>query len=253
MIILFSVWSLAYGEQIVQVTHGWCSPAVANVKGDVYIKCIGVSPNAHKKLNEELRKLKRNSNLKIQDLVAQADNWARKYHELSFQVAQLNNSSDKIKKISRLILDGDLDAAASQLDSAISQQEQQIGYLAELHYLRAYTYSFELNMPEALKHNELAYRYAPSNPKYIVSYARALFDNGQLVTSETLLNDNLPKLLTLVRHGSIQDYMYVATALDTLGAITASMRRTDVSFLSEFVSEFLNASKNMNSKTNDQK
>lgn len=43
---------------IAQKTSGWCSPAIANVVGNVTVNCIGVDPRALRRLNEQLRAMK---------------------------------------------------------------------------------------------------------------------------------------------------------------------------------------------------
>jgi len=48
--------SPATAQQVQQNTHGWCSPAVNNVTGNVAITCNGVDPKALARLNEILDK-----------------------------------------------------------------------------------------------------------------------------------------------------------------------------------------------------
>lgn len=56
---------------IVQKTRGWCSPAIANVVGNVTVNCIGVDPRALKRLNGELNR----KNLELADKIREADEW----------------------------------------------------------------------------------------------------------------------------------------------------------------------------------
>jgi hypothetical protein len=42
-------------EAVRQTTEGWCSPAVAEVGGDVTVACHGVDPEALERLKELLR------------------------------------------------------------------------------------------------------------------------------------------------------------------------------------------------------
>lgn len=43
---------------IVQKTSGRCSPAIANVAGNVTVNCIGVDPRTLKRLNDRLSAMK---------------------------------------------------------------------------------------------------------------------------------------------------------------------------------------------------
>ncbi len=57
---------------IVQNTSGWCSPAIANVGGNVTVTCIGVDPRALTRLNAELN----GKNLEVAEKIREADKWA---------------------------------------------------------------------------------------------------------------------------------------------------------------------------------
>jgi hypothetical protein len=74
---------------IVQETSGWCSPAIANVVGNVTVKCIGVDPRALSVLNQKLRNEKRQR----QEIVKEADEWAARYHSLEEQLSQQSTVS----------------------------------------------------------------------------------------------------------------------------------------------------------------
>lgn len=69
---LLSVALLGISQQaapIQQSTSGWCSPAIANVSGNVTVTCIGVDPRALKELNWQLSRKK----LQIKELVHEAN------------------------------------------------------------------------------------------------------------------------------------------------------------------------------------
>jgi hypothetical protein len=76
-----------------QHTEGWCSPAVADTKGNVTINCQGVDPKALQRLNELLDK----KDLELQAKLKEADEWARKYKDLE----QRLSSEDQSKNLTR--------------------------------------------------------------------------------------------------------------------------------------------------------
>jgi hypothetical protein len=71
--------SAAHAASITQQTQGWCSPAVGQTGGNVTITCQGVDPHAMQRLNERLSK----KDLDLQEKTREANEWARKYRELS--------------------------------------------------------------------------------------------------------------------------------------------------------------------------
>ena len=104
-----------HAADVTQKTAGWCSPAVADVKGNVTIICNGVDPRALKRLNELLdikdKELKRTTQDKIQD----AEKWARKYRELEELLAKLGKSSTLARQAKELLQEGKLDEASVTL------------------------------------------------------------------------------------------------------------------------------------------
>jgi hypothetical protein len=85
--ISLGLWLLALGVSVAQApsifqqTQGYCSPAVGQTGGNVNITCQGVDPEAMQRLNERLNK----ANLDLEQKKREANEWARKYHELSQQ------------------------------------------------------------------------------------------------------------------------------------------------------------------------
>src|SRR5215469_17771576 len=75
---------------IVQKTSGWCSPAIANVVGNVTVNCIGVDPRALKRLNAELDR----KNLQLADRIREADEWTKRYKELEARLSEAGDDSE---------------------------------------------------------------------------------------------------------------------------------------------------------------
>ncbi len=94
---------------IVQHTTGWCSPTFANVTvtGNLTVICKGVSPKALEVLNRELSKQR----LEANELLAEANNWAQKYHDLLASLAVQTDQSELTQKATGLVQAGQLDKA----------------------------------------------------------------------------------------------------------------------------------------------
>jgi hypothetical protein len=93
MSLLLTTASMASAQQTpsttMQKTSGWCTPHIANVTGSVEVICVGVDPRALKRLNSELAGRK----LQLTDKIRQADEWARRYHELETQLSEAGADS----------------------------------------------------------------------------------------------------------------------------------------------------------------
>lgn len=215
----------AKAEQIIQVTTGWCSPTVANVIGNVVIKCVGVPPPVHKRLTEELARLKVTHHLETQQLVDQANNWARAYKKLNERLQQLPGNPAEAQEIRQLIANGQIEAAAVRVDAGIERYDKQLATLAEYHYLRASIAILSFDMVDAAHHFRLAYQYQPANSTYLRDYASVLIEQGQLVQAESLLRQALPALRERARKGSTNETIDLLVALDSLGAVLISLNR----------------------------
>jgi hypothetical protein len=89
--ICLGLWLLVLGvsgvqaASIIQQTEGWCSPAVGQTGGNVTITCQGVDPKALDALNGDLGLTKGQLRLtkeQVEQKTKEANEWARKYHEL---------------------------------------------------------------------------------------------------------------------------------------------------------------------------
>ena len=115
------------GQQqvIVQKSSGWCSPNIANVRGNVTVTCIGVDPRALRKLNAELQQ----KGLKLADKIREADQWTEKYKELESRLSAAGDDVVLSKQAEEYLHKGDLDKAGAILDRILGQEETEVDRL----------------------------------------------------------------------------------------------------------------------------
>jgi hypothetical protein len=120
--------SAAQAASIIQQTEGWCSPAVGRTVGNVTItmNCQGVDPKALDALNRDLGLTKgqlRLTNQQLEQKTKEADEWARKYRELS-QQAEAIQDNKLTAQAKALLSEGKLEEADTLLKrSAISMAQ----------------------------------------------------------------------------------------------------------------------------------
>jgi len=180
-----------HAASVEQRTEGWCSPAVADVKGNVQVVCNGVDPRALARLNE-LLDLK---DLQIQDKLREADDWARKYRELEQQLSAESTDSELAAKAKALLDAGQLEEAGTMLDRLLDKGELEIERIASHQYSRAQVYGLQFEPTKALPHYAKAYQYRPENPEYGHAYATALLEQKQYAAAEPIFL----KALTIYR------------------------------------------------------
>lgn len=151
---------------IVQKTSGWCSPAIANVVGNVTVNCIGVDPGALKRLNAELSR----KNLELADKIREADQWTSKYKELETRLNEAGDDSVLSRQAEECLHEGELEKAGTILDQILGSEEKQIDRTAANHYSRALVFELQFRPQDALTHFEKAYRYRPEEVKYGLEY-----------------------------------------------------------------------------------
>jgi hypothetical protein len=120
--------SAAQAASIIQQTEGWCSPAVGRTVGNVTITmtCQGVDPKALDALNRDLGLTKgqlRLTNQQLEQKTKEANEWARKYRELS-QQAEAIQDNKLTPQAKALLSEGKLEEADTLLKrSAISMAQ----------------------------------------------------------------------------------------------------------------------------------
>ena len=125
--IYLGLWLLVLGVSAVQAanihqqTEGWCSPAVGQTGGNVIITCQGVDPQVLQRVNERLNK----ANPDLQQKTHEANEWIRKFNELSRQVAT-NQDKNLAQETRALLRQGKLEEADTRLrQSTISMAQFQ--------------------------------------------------------------------------------------------------------------------------------
>ncbi len=161
---------------IEQTTSGWCSPAIANVVGNVTVNCNGVDPRALKRLNALLSQ----RNQELSEKIREANEWTERYHELERRLAEARDDLELSHQAEESLHEGDLETAGSILDRILKNEEKQVDRIAANHYNRALVFELQFRTVDALPHLEQAYQYRPSNFKYAVEYANALLRKASL-------------------------------------------------------------------------
>jgi tetratricopeptide (TPR) repeat protein len=103
--------SMVQAATITQQTEGWCSPAVGETHGNVTINCQGVDPKALQRL-QELLDIK---DLALHEKIREAEEWTRKYRELSQYVAKGSQDSAPAQQAKALLEEGKLEEAGKIL------------------------------------------------------------------------------------------------------------------------------------------
>lgn len=109
-------------QKIVQNTTGWCSPAIANVVGNVTVNCIGVDPRALKRLNEQLRAMKLDRDKSVQ----LADEWTTRYKQLETRLSDAGEDSILSRQAEEYLHEGELEKAGKILDQILRSEEQRL-------------------------------------------------------------------------------------------------------------------------------
>jgi tetratricopeptide (TPR) repeat protein len=186
--LLISLIVAAFPDQhgsvtIVQKTSGWCSPAIANVVGNVTVNCIGVDPRALKRLNAQLSAM----NLDRDKAVQVADEWTGRYKELEARLREASDDSELSREAEEYLHEGELEKAGAILDKILGSEEQQIDRTAANHYNRALVFEMQFRPLDALPHLEKAYQYRPEEVKYGQEYSDVLINQNDFNRAEPVL------------------------------------------------------------------
>lgn len=205
----------ATSHNLYQRTEGWCSPAVADVRGNVHVVCQGVDPRALDRLNE-LLDLK---DLKLAEKIEEADNWASKYNKLKSRLEFLVGDPNLTQQARRLINQGEFEKAGELLDQLISEQDLQLSRLAENHFIRAELYDLQLKQHLAITHYQKAYYYKSDNKSYAYEYARSLINSSRIEEAKIVISKLLDDLhvKALQNENDFNDNMNLADGLKLSG------------------------------------
>ena len=214
---LILVLALAAHQQapvtIVQKTSGWCSPAIANVVGNVTVNCIGVDPRALKRLNERLSAMKLDRDKAVQA----ADEWTSRYKELETQLSQAGDDSALSHQAEEYLHEGELEKAGAILDQILGGEEKQIDRTAANHYNRALVFELQFQPLDALPRLAKAYGYRPEEVKYGLGYSRVLLEQNDFSRAEPVLLATLDRVRTLAKTDPAAYQPDVAATLHNLG------------------------------------
>ena len=230
--ISLGLWLLVLGVStvqaatITQTTAGWCSPAVGQTQGNVTITCQGVDPKALARLNELLDK----KDLELQEKIREAEDWTRKYQEVSQRLAEAGQDDELARQARTLLREGKLEEAGILLDRLIAAGEARI---AAYHFDRAEVFALQFQPLDALPHYEKAYRFRPDNRTYAHAYADALQNQNRHTEAEHIYQANLKTLREVVQTDAPAYLPDVAMTLNNLGLLyyqTQRLEETGVAF-----------------------
>jgi tetratricopeptide (TPR) repeat protein len=214
---------------IVQKTSGWCSPAIANVVGNVTVNCIGVDPRALKRLNERLSAMKLDRDKAVQA----ADEWTSRYKELGTQLSQAGDDTALSHQAEEYLHEGELEKAGAILDQVLGSEEKQIDRTAANHYNRALVFELQFQPLDSLPHLAKAYGYRPEQVKYGLGYSRVLLEQNDFSGAEPVLLATLARVRVLAKENPTAYQADVATTLNSLAVLyhdTQRMKETGAAF-----------------------
>ena len=211
----------AHGFGVDQQTTGWCSPAVADVEGNVEIHCHGVDPRAQKRLNE-LLDLK---DLQLQDKIAEAEDWARKYRELKRRLAADAPDNKLADQAKTLLKAGELEKAGAMLDRIIADDERGVDQAAANQFNRARIFDLQFEPAKSSHHYAKAYQYRPENPEYAFAYGTNLAEQNQYKSALSILEKALAIYRELAETNPAAYRPYVAGTLNNLANLYSATQR----------------------------
>ena len=219
-LLLLPLFSAATAAQqgaatIIQKTGGWCSPAIANVTGNVTVTCIGVDPRALKRLNEELNQ----RTLQLADKVREADKWTQRYKELEKRLNSVGDDSLLSHRAEKYLHEGELEQAGAVLDKILRNEESQIDRTAANHYNRALVFTLQFLPLDALPHYEKAYQYRPQELEYGLAFASALLDEADYSRAEPVILSNLDRVRQRAKPKPSGHVVQEVFALEDLGKL----------------------------------
>jgi tetratricopeptide (TPR) repeat protein len=216
-----SVTQAATLPSIHQKMEGWCSPAVGHTQGDVTIVCQGVDPKALQRLNELLDK----KDLELQEKIREAEEWTRKYHELSQRLAEEGRDNELARQADALLKEGKLEDAGALLDRLIASGEAVVERVASNHFNRAQIFALQFKPLNALPHYEQAYRYRPNNPEYAHAHAVVLQKQKRHAEAEAIYQANLKTLHELAETTPSTHLPPIAMTLNNLAVLYGDTQR----------------------------
>ena len=212
---------------IVQKTSGWCSPAIANVVGNVTVNCIGVDPRALKRLNAELSR----KNLQLADRIHEADEWTTRYKELEARLSEAGDDSELSHQAEEYLHEGELEKAGAILDQILGKEDKQTDRTAANHYNRGLVFELQFLPLEALPHFKKAYdlavanENAPAEVKYGQAYSYVLQNQKDFKRAEPVLLATLDQARQLAKTNAAAYQPDGAGTLNNLAILYSDTQR----------------------------
>jgi tetratricopeptide (TPR) repeat protein len=184
-----------------QTTNGPCTPTTTGGGNKIQVSCNDVDARALKRLNDMLDE----EDLQLQQKIAEANEWARKYWNLDQQLTETRQTraaqgenTGLLQRAQDLLHEGELEGAGKIFDQLIVRDEANIDLAAQDHFNRAQSYALQFRPLDALPHYALAYQHRPERVDYALEYANTRYDQRQYQQAEVVLNDVLPRVQALV-------------------------------------------------------
>ncbi len=147
-----------------------CSVNVAQVTGNVVVRCDGVSDRAIKPLEKEINSRR----LSEQQALEEASKWRSQYEQLLATLSDANISEALKVQAQKFLEVGNLDAAAKLLDKAIDSEKNELEQAASMHFTRGLIAELQFDTPAALVNYERAHALNPQNIIIAFSYGNLL-------------------------------------------------------------------------------
>jgi tetratricopeptide (TPR) repeat protein len=218
----------SFAETVTQTTGSgsWCSPA-QNGNGDT-VNCNGVDPRAEHYLNDLLDRM----NLDLKQKTAEANDWARRYHELNDQLVETKkqlaaNGQDAtlVQTAQDLLHEGKLEEAHAVFGRLIQSDDANVDRAAQDHFGRASVFALQFRLDEALPDYAKAHQYRPDDTRYAEAYAYALQMQKDYPNAETVLRELLQQHRILVTQNPAAYWPDLAGALNSLGVLYNNTNR----------------------------
>jgi hypothetical protein len=232
-------------ETTTQTTTGTCSPAMSHVAGHVTITCQGLDEQALTLLNEfldkkfaaflnesrdrrtseRLHELLDKKDLELQVKIREAEEWARKYHELEQRLTIEGQDSPLAQQAQTLLKDGKLEEAGALFDRLIDAEEKGVERAAAHHFNRAEVYALQFQPHKALPHYEKAYYYRPDKVEYAFRYAHMLQEQKSYAQAQPIYERVLNTYRQLAEQNSVAYLPDVAATLHNLALLYSHTQR----------------------------
>ena len=218
------------------VSSGGCSPnIVAGASGPATVRlvgvCKGVDPRLVKDLTATLQKflaqfpktipnlneLLGRKNVELARKVREAEDWARRYSELSKRLEEAAGGDELSKQAAQSLKAGSLTRAEALLQQQLSKDQQQVDRTARDHFHLGMVYDLRFQAPPALAEYREAYQDRPQEFAYAYAYATLLYAQNRRAEAEPVYGAALKD--RDAKDSNPSDLAQAADALNNLGLL----------------------------------